>query len=58
MGVQRREEGGTHITHLALHFKLELTSAKIQPGNIEVSSVASRVSNGEIWVTKGALNYE
>lgn len=31
---------------------------KVQPGNIEVSSIASRVSNGEVWVLKGALNYE
>ncbi|MCJ1355655.1 MAG: hypothetical protein MMC33_005647 [Icmadophila ericetorum] len=30
----------------------------IQPGNIEVSSIASRVANGEVWVLKGALNYE
>ncbi|MCJ1249065.1 hypothetical protein MMC30_006287 [Trapelia coarctata] len=28
----------------------------IQPGNIEVSSVASRVSNGEVWIIKGVLN--
>ncbi|MCJ1238298.1 hypothetical protein MMC14_006287 [Varicellaria rhodocarpa] len=30
----------------------------IQPGNIEVSSVISRVANGEVWVVKGVLNYE
>ncbi|KAL8919162.1 MAG: hypothetical protein Q9208_006922 [Pyrenodesmia sp. 3 TL-2023] len=29
----------------------------IQPGNIEVSSIANRVSNGEVWVLKGVLNY-
>ena len=35
-----------------------LTSLKIQPGDIEVSSVASRVSNGEVWILRGALNYK
>lgn len=35
-----------------------LTRLKIQPGNIEVSDIANRVSNGEVWVIKGALNYE
>ena len=30
---------------------------KVQPGNIEVSSVAERVSNGEVWILKGCLNY-
>lgn len=29
----------------------------IQPGNIEVSSVASSVGNGEIWILKEARNY-
>ncbi|MCJ1417107.1 hypothetical protein MMC32_003446 [Xylographa parallela] len=29
----------------------------IQPGDIEVSSVASRVSNGEVWIIKGVVNY-
>ncbi|MCJ1485928.1 hypothetical protein MMC06_006103 [Schaereria dolodes] len=29
----------------------------VQPGNIEVSNIASRVSNGELWVLKGILNY-
>ncbi|KAM0288028.1 hypothetical protein ACHAQH_000096 [Verticillium albo-atrum] len=29
----------------------------IQPGNIEVVSVASTVANGEVWIIKGVLNY-
>merc|ERR1712093_355391 len=29
----------------------------IQPGNIEVSSVASKVYNGEVWILKGVRNY-
>ncbi|MCJ1402601.1 hypothetical protein MMC11_005821 [Xylographa trunciseda] len=29
----------------------------IKPGDIEVSSVASRVSNGEVWFIKGVVNY-
>ncbi|MCJ1262186.1 hypothetical protein MMC22_002056 [Lobaria immixta] len=30
----------------------------VQPGNIEVSSVAEKVANGEVWVLKGVVNYE
>jgi len=30
---------------------------QVQPGDIEVSSVASRVSNGEVWIMKECLNY-
>lgn len=30
---------------------------QIQPGNIEVVQVADKVSNGEVWVVKGVLNY-
>ncbi|PMD38281.1 hypothetical protein L207DRAFT_462881 [Hyaloscypha variabilis F] len=30
---------------------------KIQPGNIEVSSIASKVYNGEVWILKGVRNY-
>ncbi|KAF4635161.1 hypothetical protein G7Y89_g2939 [Cudoniella acicularis] len=29
----------------------------IQPGNIEVSSIASQVYNGEVWILKGVRNY-
>lgn len=29
----------------------------VQPGDIEVDSVASKVGNGEVWVLKGCLNY-
>jgi len=29
----------------------------IQPGNIEVTSVASKVANGEIWIISAARNY-
>ncbi|KAI4101268.1 MAG: hypothetical protein L6R37_005010 [Teloschistes peruensis] len=32
-------------------------AAQIQPGNIEVSSIADKVSNGEVWVLKGVVNY-
>jgi hypothetical protein len=30
---------------------------QIQPGDIEVSSVASKVYNGEVWILKGVRNY-
>lgn len=29
----------------------------IQPGNVEVSTVASSVSNGQVWILKSARNY-
>lgn len=43
---------------MALELTPKLNYLKIQPGNIKVSSIANRVSNGEVWVIKGALNYE
>ena len=30
---------------------------QVQPGNVEVASIASRVANGEVWILKGAMNY-
>lgn len=30
----------------------------IQPGNIQVGSVASKVYNGEVWILNGVRNYE
>ena len=30
---------------------------QIQPGNIEVSSVANHVANGEVWVLKGVITH-
>lgn len=35
-----------------------LTQMQIQPGDIEVSSVASKVANGEVWIVKGVVNYK
>ncbi|KAJ5698614.1 FAS1 domain-containing protein [Penicillium macrosclerotiorum] len=29
----------------------------LQPGNIEVDSVAEKVANGEVWVLNGVINY-
>ncbi|KAK3709291.1 hypothetical protein LTR37_011029 [Vermiconidia calcicola] len=29
----------------------------VQPGDVEVEKVTSRVANGEVWVLKGVLNY-
>ena len=31
--------------------------AYIQPGDVEVERVVSRVKNGEVWILKGVLNY-
>ncbi|KAK2794640.1 hypothetical protein FQN50_009879 [Emmonsiellopsis sp. PD_5] len=29
----------------------------IQPGNVEVQKIAKKVSNGEVWILKGIINY-
>jgi hypothetical protein len=34
-----------------------LTESQVQPGNIEVTSIASRVANGEVWILKSVRNY-
>lgn len=33
-----------------------LILCQIQPGNVEVSQVAERVSNGEVWILNGVLS--
>ncbi|KAL6715954.1 hypothetical protein ACLMJK_006916 [Lecanora helva] len=38
-------------------YRATLIFLQIQPGNVEVSSIADRVSNGEVWVLKECLNY-
>ncbi|KAL9028474.1 MAG: hypothetical protein Q9196_003164 [Gyalolechia fulgens] len=30
---------------------------QVHPGNLQVSSVANQVSNGEVWILKGVVNY-
>ncbi|RAL09798.1 uncharacterized protein BO97DRAFT_373779 [Aspergillus homomorphus CBS 101889] len=30
---------------------------RIQPGDVEVDSIAEKVSNGEVWVLNGVINY-
>ena len=34
-----------------------LTPCQVQPGDVEIRSVASKVSNGEVWILDGVLNY-
>lgn len=43
--------------HDEISTMLSLCLAQVQPGDIEVSNVASHVSNGEVWILKGCLNY-
>lgn len=31
--------------------------AYVQPGDVEVERVVSRVKNGEVWMLKNVLNY-
>ena len=50
---------GKKIVYAILWYSrmIVLMLVQVQPGNIEVSNIASRVSNGELWVLKGILNY-
>lgn len=34
------------------------TCLQIQPGGVEVDHIAAEVSNGEVWVLNGVLNYQ
>lgn len=34
----------------------EADKKQIQPGNVEVQSVADKVSNGEVWILRGVIN--
>jgi hypothetical protein len=43
------------VTSLLAFESTDLTSAQIQPGNVEVTSIADKVSNGEIWVLGSSL---
>jgi hypothetical protein len=35
--------------------EIELTYLQIQPGDIPITSIADKVSNGEIWILGGCL---
>lgn len=39
-------------------FQLTQSLQQIEPGHIEVDTLASQVSNGEVWVLKGVINYK
>jgi hypothetical protein len=50
------------LTNFLLHLladillrETELTYLQIQPGDIPVTSIADKVSNGEIWILGGCL---
>lgn len=30
---------------------------QIQPGDVEVDSIAEKVTNGEVWMLNGVINY-
>ncbi|BDD60180.1 hypothetical protein MPDQ_002783 [Monascus purpureus] len=40
-----------------LKWTKEANKIFIQPGNIEVDTVAEKVSNGEVWILNGVINY-
>jgi len=46
-----RMEGGE------LWWEMKDGKAFVQPGDVEVERVASKVANGEVWVVKGVMNY-
>lgn len=54
-----KKEGKTFVRELApIVVPLANNRLQIEPGDVEVDSVASKVSNGEIWILKGVLNYQ
>lgn len=42
----------------AVTSSLTVFANEVQPGDIEVSSIANKVANGEVWILKGVINYE
>jgi hypothetical protein len=42
---------------ISLFFRIDSNAVQLQPGDIEVQSVASTVANGELWILKAARNY-
>lgn len=46
------------VSSCGLVEELTVSANQIQPGNIEVSSIANKVANGEVWTLKGVINYE
>ena len=55
VGEQRR--GQKSIPCNLNELEETLTMCQVQPGNIEVSSIANKVSNGEVWILEGVMNY-
>ncbi|KAK5116317.1 hypothetical protein LTR85_009289 [Meristemomyces frigidus] len=51
-GEKVKSMGGTEVW-----WETKDGKAVVQPGNVEVDRVVSRVANGEVWVLKGVLNY-
>ncbi|OBT69940.1 hypothetical protein VE03_00626 [Pseudogymnoascus sp. 23342-1-I1] len=51
-GARLRTLGGTEVW-----WEMKGGKRVVQPGNIEVMSVASKVANGQVWILKGARNY-
>lgn len=58
VGGERRDKNGMLQGVTDRLVEKLLMTVKVQPGNIEVSSVAEKVANGEVWVLKGVVNYE
>lgn len=54
-----RKDGVKRVSVASLWLVMLLANvrAQIQPGNVEVTSVPSKVGNGEVWILNEALNY-
>ncbi|KAI9875143.1 MAG: hypothetical protein M1830_008828 [Pleopsidium flavum] len=57
-GEKVQTVGGTKLWWENKEGKKRPLGVKVQPGDIEVSSIANKVANGEVWVIKGVVNYE
>ncbi|GKZ25649.1 hypothetical protein AbraCBS73388_001293 [Aspergillus brasiliensis] len=48
---------GVTLAGEKLRWRREGDKIYIQPGNVEVDSIAEQVSNGELWILNGVVNY-
>ncbi|OOF96389.1 hypothetical protein ASPCADRAFT_4435 [Aspergillus carbonarius ITEM 5010] len=50
-------EEGVTLAGDKLTWSREGDKIYIQPGNVEVDSIAEQISNGEVWILNGVINY-
>ncbi|PWY89275.1 hypothetical protein BO70DRAFT_350476 [Aspergillus heteromorphus CBS 117.55] len=56
-GVEGEGRGGETMAGDKVGWVRRGEKIYIQPGDVEVDSIAEKVSNGEVWILNGVLNY-